>query len=58
MMDKFLGFAAMAMLIGFMGIIVGFVPSVDLIIVTVVVVALAGYDFYYMLFKKNGNGGR
>ncbi|MGF1628093.1 MAG: hypothetical protein ACFCUT_01345 [Kiloniellaceae bacterium] len=59
MLDKFIGFAAMAVLIGFMGILVGFVPSLDLIAVTVVVVVLAGCDFYYMMFiKKNGNGGR
>lgn len=58
MMDKFLGFAAMAVLIGFMGILVAFVPSFDLIVVTVVVVVLAGYDFYYMLFVKDRNGER
>ena len=59
MLDKFIGFAAMVVLIGFMGILIGFVPSFDLIAVTVVVVVLAGCDFYYMMFiKKNGNGGR
>jgi hypothetical protein len=58
MLDKFLGFAAMATLVGFMGILVSFVTSLDLIIITVIVVVLAGSDFYYMLFRKNRNGGR
>ncbi|MGF1593907.1 MAG: hypothetical protein ACFCUW_11540 [Kiloniellaceae bacterium] len=58
MLDKFLGFAAMAVLVGFMGILVSFVTSLDLIIITVIVVVLAGSDFYYMLFRKNRNGGR
>ena len=58
MLDKFLGFAAMAVLVGFMGILVAFVTSLDLIVITVIVVVLAGSDFYYMLFRKNRNGGR
>lgn len=57
MLDKIVGIAAFAVLVGFMLILFGFVPDVDLAIVIVVVALLAGYDFYLMLFKKTGNGG-
>lgn len=58
MLDKVIGIAAIAVLIGFMGILVGFVPDVDLVIVVVVVVAMAGYDFYLTIFKSsNGENG-
>jgi len=41
-----------------MGVLVVFVPDLDLIIVTVVVTVMAAYDFYINLFKpKNGNNG-
>lgn len=58
MLDKTLGIAAIIMLIGFMGVLVIFVPDFDLILVTLVVTLMAAYDFYITLFKgKNGNGG-
>lgn len=58
MLDRIIGLAALATLIGFMGILVGFVPDIDLVIVIAVVVAMASYDFYRSLFlKRNGNGG-
>lgn len=57
MTDRIIGIAALAILIGFVGIIVGFVPDLDLIVVVVVVVAMAGYDFYLTLFKGDGKGG-
>ncbi|GAB4225358.1 MAG: hypothetical protein Tsb0032_31270 [Kiloniellaceae bacterium] len=57
MLDKVLGILAIAILMGFMGILIGFVPDVDLIIVAVVVVVMAAYDFYRTLFKRS-NGGR
>jgi hypothetical protein len=58
MLDKILGVAAILALIGFMGVLVVFVPDLDLIIVTVVVTVMAAYDFYINLFKpKNGNNG-
>jgi len=56
MLDRILGLAALAALIGFMGILVGFVPEIDLIIVIAVVVALAGYDFYWALFTRRNGG--
>lgn len=56
MIDKVIAIVALATLIGFMLILVGFVPSVDLIVVVVIVSAMAGYDFFWMLFKRrNGN---
>lgn len=58
MLDKILGVAAIAALVGFMGVLVIFVPDFDLILVTVVVTAMAAYDFYVTLFKsKNGSNG-
>jgi hypothetical protein len=55
--DKVIGIAAIAVLIGFMGILIGFVPHADLTIVVVGVVLMAAYDFWLMLFR-NKNGGR
>lgn len=58
MLDKILGVVAIIALIGFMSVLVIFVPDFDLILVTVVVTVMAAYDFYINLFKpKNGNGG-
>lgn len=58
MLDKILGVAAIATLVGFMGVLVIFVPDFDLILVTVVVTAMAAYDFYINLFRsKNGGDG-
>ena len=56
MLDRIIGLAAIAILIGFMGILVGFVPSIDLVIVIAVVVAMAAYDFYLSLFKSRNGG--
>lgn len=54
MLDKTVGLAALAVLIGFMGILVAFVPDIDLVIVIAVVVALAAYDFYRSMFTSRG----
>lgn len=53
MLDRIIGILAFAVLVGFMGVLLGFVPDVDLAIVVVVVALLSGYDFYLMLFKNN-----
>lgn len=56
-MDKVIAIIALATLIGFMLILVGFVPSTDLIIVVIVVSVMAAVDFYLLLFKRrDGNG--
>ena len=57
MTDKIIGLLAIAVLIGFVGIIIGFVPDLDLIAVVVIVVAMAAYDFYKSLFVKSNNSG-
>ncbi|MEQ8815163.1 MAG: hypothetical protein RLO51_20340 [Thalassobaculum sp.] len=56
MLDRTIGLSALALLIGFMAILIGFVPHPDLIAVIVVVVLMAGYDFYRSLFA--GRDGR
>ena len=56
MLDKIIGLAAIALLIASMGVLVVFVPSIDLILVVGIVSAMAAYDFYRTLFKsKNGS---
>jgi hypothetical protein len=56
MVDRFIGIAAFAVLLAFMAVLFGFIPEFDLAILIVVVGALAGYDFYLMLFKRQRNG--
>ena len=53
MIDRVLAVVSIACLFGFLGIIVWFVPAPDLIIVTVIVLAMALFDFYRSTF---GNG--
>lgn len=56
MIDKVIGLLALAVLVAFFGILVVFVPDVDLILVVGVVAAMAAYDFYLTLFKgKKGS---
>jgi hypothetical protein len=55
MVDRIIGIAALAVLVAFLGVIVGFVPDVDLAIVIVIVAAMASYDFYLTLFPKRRN---
>ena len=55
MLDRLIGLVAIAFLIGFVGILIGFVPDIDLVIIIGVVVIMACYDFYISLFKgRNG----
>ena len=53
MIDKCLAVFTLAVLIGFCGIIVWFVPEFDLIVVAVLVIAMAVYDFYRTAFRRN-----
>jgi hypothetical protein len=55
MLDRIIGLAAIAMLIGFIGILIAFVPVPDLVIIVLIVIGMAAYDFYRSLFKQ-GNG--
>jgi hypothetical protein len=56
MFDRFIGIAAFAVLVAFMMVLFVFIPDFDLGLLIVVVGGLAGYDFYIMLFKRQGNG--
>ena len=56
MLDRFSGIAALAVMVAFMMVLFVFIPDFDLGLLIVVVGALAGYDFYIMLFKRQGNG--
>jgi len=55
-MDRIIGIVALLVLIAFTGVLLVFVPDIDLAVVVVVVALLAAYDFYLMLFKEGGNG--
>ena len=55
MLDKILVFISLALLIVFLGVVIGFVAEPDLVIVTSLMVALASHDFWISVFKpKNG----
>jgi hypothetical protein len=56
MLDRFSGIAAFAVMVAFMMVLFVFIPDFDLGLLIVVVGGLAGYDFYIMLFKRQGNG--
>lgn len=51
-MDRLFAIIALATLIGFLGVVVGFVPEPDLIIVFVIVIAMAIYDFWKTIGPK------
>ena len=55
MNDKLIGIVAIAVLTIFLGILVWFVPSIDLIVILVAVLGVAGVDYYLSAFK-NANG--
>jgi uncharacterized membrane protein YfcA len=52
MTDKILALMAFLVLAGFLGILVRFVPRVDLIVVVVLCLILAGADFYLATFRR------
>lgn len=49
LLDKFLAVFALLSFLGFIAILLGFVMQIDLIVVTVIGVLLAVYDFYLSL---------
>ena len=57
MIDKIMAIMGLATLIAFLGVVVAFVPELDLIVVVVFVSALAIYDFWSAL-RAQGNGDR
>ncbi len=52
-MNKLMAFLALAVLIGFLAILAIKVPSIDLIIVVVLTLVLAGYDVVTSAFRKD-----
>ena len=52
-MDKFLAALALAVLIGFIGILLWFVAKPNLIVITVLVLCLAVYDFWRQMFRDS-----
>lgn len=54
-MDKLMALLAFSVFAGFVGILVIYVPSPDLIAVVGFSVALVGYDFFTSALKKNGD---
>jgi len=57
MLDKILVLFSMIALIVFLGVVIGFVAEPDLVIVTTLMVALAGHDFWISVFKRQ-NGAK
>ncbi|MGI9384195.1 MAG: hypothetical protein ACR2PO_13655 [Methyloligellaceae bacterium] len=57
MTDKILVIISLLAVIAFCGTVVVYVAEPDLMIVTVLVLLMAGYEFWSEVFrKKNGNG--
>lgn len=54
MVDKLLATISLGGLAAFGGVVIWFVPDVDLMIVMIAVFALAAVDFYRAIFRRNG----
>ena len=54
MIDKVMAVGSLFGLIIFLGVIVVYVPEVDLTIVMLLVAAFASYDFYRTIFRGGG----
>ena len=52
--DKVLAILALLVLAGYLGILILYVPHPTLIIVLVLTVVLAGFDFFRMTFQGKG----
>jgi len=52
MTDKIMAILALAIMIAFLGVVVVFVPDLDLLIVVIFVSLLAIYDFWQSLSSK------
>ena len=56
MFEKVLAVIALLTLAAFVGVVVWFVPELDLAIVSIVVLGMAAFDFYLMTFRKKNSG--
>ncbi|HZA66109.1 MAG TPA: hypothetical protein VE592_04115 [Geminicoccaceae bacterium] len=52
MLDKALAVIAIASLIAFVGVLISYIEEIDLIVVSVVVLIMAAYDFYLLNTAK------
>jgi uncharacterized protein YqgC (DUF456 family) len=57
MIDRALAIVSLAGLAAFLAVVVIYVPDVDLAIVTLLVLALAAYDFFASAFRNKRSGG-
>jgi hypothetical protein len=48
--DKILAIAALALLVGFLGVLVWYVPAPALTVICLLIVVMAAYDFFRMAF--------
>jgi hypothetical protein len=55
MLDKVLAIVSILTLIASVGVVVWFVPEPDLIIITIIVMVMAVFDFYLMAFRKKNS---
>ena len=55
-LDRLLAAFFLLMLMGFLGIILWFVPELDLVVITLVVSAIAAYFLLIAPFRRNGRG--
>lgn len=55
-MNRLLALVAFLTLAGFLGILLWFVPRIDLGAVIVLTLAMAGYDFYLSMRRRRGGG--
>ena len=55
MLDKVLATISILSLIVSVGVVVWFVPEPDLIIITIIVLAMAVFDFYLLTFRKENS---
>jgi hypothetical protein len=54
-MDRILGVLALAGFLAFLGVLIGFVPEPDLIVVCIVVASLAAWDFWKMIRRRGSS---
>ena len=55
MLDKVLATVSILCLIASVGVVVWFVPEPDLMIITIIVLMMAVFDFYLMAFRKKNS---
>ena len=55
-LDRLLAAFFLLTLLGFFGIILWFVPELDLVVITLVVSAIAAYFLLIAPFRRNGRG--